>query len=70
MIFIIIAAYAVIIYLDMIPILKNKEKKKFYIYLVFMSFSFTLSILLALGVEFKNHPAEIIKNIVYRFAGR
>lgn len=70
MIFIIIAVYAVIIYLDMIPIFKNKEKKKFYIYLVFMSFSLTLSILLALGVEFKNHPAEIIKNIVYRFAGR
>lgn len=69
MVIIVLAAYAVIIYFDMIPIYKNKEKKKFYIYLAFMSFSLILSILLCFGVEFKNHPAAIIKRIVFKFAG-
>lgn len=55
--------YLTFIFIDLIPIYKNKQRKLFWIYLIMTVFSYTIIILIGVGVRIPS-PALIIKNVI------
>lgn len=63
MILLIILAYLIIGIIEIIPLIKNKQKKELILYSVTFISAFTLSVLLSLGVKIPS-PAKPIEKVV------
>lgn len=62
---IVIILYLCIFIFDLMPIIKNKEKKVYWVYLVFFMVSFCVLILYTLHIEVPS-PSILIKQIVLK----
>ncbi|MBU3099157.1 MULTISPECIES: hypothetical protein [Clostridium] len=69
MFLLVIIFYLIIIFLETVPLLKEKNKGKTILYFTLIIFSMTISILLSLGVQLPS-PSNIIKNIVVSIFGK
>ncbi|MBW9151698.1 hypothetical protein [Clostridium estertheticum] len=69
MFLLVIIFYLIIIFLETVPLLKEKNRGKTILYLSLIIFSMTISILLSLGVQLPS-PSNTIKNIVVSIFGK
>ncbi|MFZ5966901.1 MAG: hypothetical protein ACOYVK_06975 [Bacillota bacterium] len=65
----VILAYIVIGAIEIIPLIKKKQKKELVVYSVLFGGAFILSLLLSLGVEIPS-PAKYITKIVEAVVGK
>lgn len=63
MFILVILAYAVIGFIEIVPLVKRKQKKEVILYSVTFSCAFILSLLLSLGVDIPS-PARPIERVV------
>ena len=68
MIILIILAYLIIGIVEIIPLIKNRQKKELILYSIIFISAFTLSILLSLGVKIPS-PAKPIEKVVKLIIG-
>ena len=66
MVILIILGYIIIGAVEIIPLIKKKQKKELIVYSVFFVSAFIISLLLALGVEIPS-PAEYIEKFITLF---
>ncbi|MBU3214359.1 hypothetical protein LL033_03660 [Clostridium estertheticum] len=69
MFLLVIIFYLIIMSLEIVPLLKEKNNGKIIFYFSLIIFSMTISILLSLGVQLPS-PSNTIKNIVVSIFGK
>ncbi|WP_099190366.1 hypothetical protein [Tepidibacter mesophilus] len=68
-VFMIILAYLIIGFLEIVPLVKMHKKKELILYCSIFSISLVISILLAFGVEIPS-PAKYIEKVVLMVIGK
>ncbi|MCB2305342.1 hypothetical protein LGL08_03885 [Clostridium estertheticum] len=69
MFLLIIIFYIIIMFIETVPLLKEKNRGKTILYFSLIIFSMTISILLSLGMQLPS-PSNMIKNIVVSIFGK
>jgi len=69
MFLLVIISYIIVIFFEIVPLLKEKNNSKIIFYSSLIIFSMTISILLTLGVQLPS-PSNGIKNIVISIFGK
>ncbi|MBU3153930.1 hypothetical protein LL037_09930 [Clostridium estertheticum] len=69
MFLLVITFYIIIIFLETVPLLKEKNRGKTILYFTLIIFSMIISILLSLGIQLPS-PSNMIKNIVVSIFGK
>ena len=60
--------YVFLIFVDLIPLYKNKESKPIWIYTIIMAFSYIILVLIGIGIKIPS-PAPIIIKLVSLITG-
>lgn len=68
MVLLVILAYIVVGFLEIVPLVKKKQKKELVLYSFLFLTAFTISLLLSLGVKIPS-PAKPIENAVRAITG-
>jgi hypothetical protein len=69
MIILVIIAYAFLVYIQLVPLYKNKQWKDFWVNSSIWFFSFLVAVLLSMGVKIPS-PADPIKEFITAIFGK
>ncbi|SHJ63952.1 hypothetical protein [Tepidibacter formicigenes] len=69
MVFLIILAYLIIGFIEIVPLVKRNQRKELVLYSVMFGLAFVISILLSLGVKIPS-PAKAIEKVVLTVLGK
>jgi len=69
MFLLVIILYIIIIFLESIPLLKEKNRGKTIVYFSLIIFSMIISILISLGIQLPS-PSNLIKNMIISIFGK